>query len=71
LSGIEQNAKSDLVSPHPFGTAFAVSNIDAGVRDPHRLRYRSDPFLEVAEVASQCLACRVHSFDTLEGDFAD
>jgi hypothetical protein len=71
LSGIEENVQSYLESSNPFGIAFAVANSDALVRDSHRLRYWPDPFAEVAEVASQCLGCRVHSFDTLERDFAD
>ncbi len=71
LSSIEENVHSDLESSNPFGIAFAVANSDALVRDPHGLRYRPNPFAEVAEVASQCLGCRVHSFDTLERDFAD
>ena len=71
LSSIEQNAHSGLEGSNPFGIAFAVANSDALVCDFHRLRYRPDPFPKVAEVASQCLGCRVHSFDTLERDFAD
>jgi hypothetical protein len=71
LSSIKQRSKSDLVSSHPFGMALAIANGDALIRDPYRLRYWPDPFPKVAEVASQWLACRVHSFDTLERDFAD
>jgi hypothetical protein len=69
LSSIQQHAKSDLVSSHPFGVAFAIANSDALVRDPNGLRYRPDPFPKVAEVASQCLSCRVHFLDSLELDF--
>jgi hypothetical protein len=71
LSRIEENVQSYLESSNPFRIAFTVANSDALVRDSHRLRYRRDPFPQVAEVARQCLGCRVHSFDTLERDFAD
>jgi hypothetical protein len=71
LNSIEQHVHSDLESSNPFGLAFAVANSDALIRDFHRLRYRPDPFPQVAVVAIQCLGCRVHSFDTLERDFAD
>jgi hypothetical protein len=69
LSSIEQHVHSDFESSNPFGMTFAVADSDALVRDSHRLWYWPDPFPKVAEVASQCLGCRVHFLITLERDF--